>query len=147
MTEHEIEKHLKHLGRATEPADSIVPGVMQRILDVPQFPRRVFESRLVIRAAGALLAIAACVGALLVLSHTDATSKPRPDVVIAPQTHPATARRIEEFPSLADYRHAFARSPDSFEALLQQPASEASHKPEPELRVTDVSRSNLMLYQ
>lgn len=150
MTDPEIENALQQLGQATQPGDSMRSEVMRRIAELPT-PKMGSDtgsaSRRIYRIAALALATAACMAALLFVLHSNAELKPRPLLVVVPQTHPSAFSHADAFPRLADYQRAYAQSPEAFERLLQQPTSGASHAAERQLSVGDAVHLDSKLYQ
>jgi hypothetical protein len=147
MTDAEIEDDLKRLGRATEPQNLMVSSVMRRIAEIPSPAMRPVSRRNSRVAATIVLAAAACIAVLIFVLRSSPEPKPRRQLVVVPQTHPSAFSEAEAFPRLADYRRAYERSPDAFEALLQQPASKTSHRADPVLRASDASDVDSKFYQ
>jgi len=149
MTNEQIETHLRHASRATEPPASLVSDVMKRIGQVDVTHRasdRTVGTYRIYRAAAFLVAAAACVAALLLALHAGRAPDKHPQIVHLPPTRPAE-RDADSFPRLVDYRQAYMQSSDAFDALLQQRPVEAGAAPSHEFRAADSLRSDINLYQ
>lgn len=141
MNDHDIEQRLRAIGDATRPRGSITRSVMERI-DGVEMPhsvtfRNTFISSLRTWAAAAVVILAASVAAVMAWRAFRAAGP----LHVAPP--PILAREEGGIPTVADYRRAYMKSSDQFDALLRQ--APATGTPEPVVRAADVSRPELNL--
>ena len=149
MTDPELEAALRRLGRAIEPPDSMTSEVMGRIgrASAPHGGVVVRPQYRMYRAAAFFVASAACVGGLLLALHVGREPAPRPPVAVVPTTQPEPRDGADAAPRFVDYQHAYSRSAEAFEALLQQRPSEPVGSAGNDLRVADSLRPDSNLYQ
>jgi hypothetical protein len=147
MTHDELEQGLRALGQATRPPNSLVRNVMQRVQQSPvhEYSEAFTATRNAqwSYAIKKFAAIAACLAIVIFMIKFKTPRRPHvPDTRITV----STMKRSNPFPTLADYRRAYAESPEAFEALFKALPTESEANPQRVLSPRDILRTDLNLY-
>jgi anti-sigma-K factor RskA len=145
MTDQDLEQKLKEFAAATAPRHSLVTRVMQQVNEAHQPRRRSFLWGLPtssgLRAAAAILAIAAGIAVIVVGVHSLRTPRhPAPMVTTMPSPEPAPQAAIRAL----DIRRIDLKSPNSLDDVLRD--GSVSSAGDRIIRVADLSRPDLNLY-